>query len=124
LEAQHQDLDVRLSIGHSHDKHDSRHLVRLLHLVSSAFTLPGLALAYDITYDTLLATVARRDRLDAAITEMAAESAWPGSGAHGGSTLTAFGLAVEIGDWQRLTGRSIGAYLGLVPTESSSGASR
>ena len=30
----------------------------------------------------------------------------------------------QIGDWQRLNGRSIGAYLGLVPTESSSGASR
>lgn len=42
----------------------------------------------------------------------------------GVSTLTAFALAVEIGDWQRLTGRSIGAYLGLVPTKSSSGASR
>ena len=28
------------------------------------------------------------------------------------ATLTAFGLAVEIGDWHRLTGRSIGAYLG------------
>jgi len=42
----------------------------------------------------------------------------------GVATLTAFGLAVEIGDWHRLTGRSIGAYLGLVPTESSSGASR
>jgi transposase len=42
----------------------------------------------------------------------------------GVSTLTAFGLAVEIGDWHRLTGRSIGAYLGLVPTESSSGVSR
>ena len=40
----------------------------------------------------------------------------------GVSTLTAFGLAVEIGDWQRLSGRSIGAYLGLVPTEYSSGA--
>lgn len=40
------------------------------------------------------------------------------------STLTAFGLAVEIGDWGRLTGHSIGAYVGLVPTESSSGASR
>ena len=39
----------------------------------------------------------------------------------GVSTLTAFGLAVEIGDWDRLTGRSIGAYLGLVPTEYSSG---
>jgi transposase len=42
----------------------------------------------------------------------------------GVSTLTAFGLAVEIGDWHRLTGRTIGAYLGLVPTESSSGGSR
>jgi transposase len=40
------------------------------------------------------------------------------------STLTAFGLAVEIGDWHRLTGRSIGAYLGLVPCEYSSGESR
>jgi transposase len=40
------------------------------------------------------------------------------------STLTAFSLAVEIGDWDRLTGRSIGAYLGLVPTEYSSGNSR
>jgi transposase len=40
------------------------------------------------------------------------------------STLTAFGLAVEIGDWHRLDGRSIGAYLGLVPTESSFGGSR
>ncbi|MEN3265909.1 transposase [Pseudonocardia sp.] len=39
----------------------------------------------------------------------------------GVSTLTAFGRAVEIGDWQRLTVRSIGAYLGLVPTSSSSG---
>jgi transposase len=33
-------------------------------------------------------------------------------------------LAVEIGDWQRLSGRSIGAYLGLVPREYSSGDSR
>ena len=40
------------------------------------------------------------------------------------STLTAFSLAVEIGDWDRFTGASIGAYLGLVPSERSSGASR
>ena len=40
------------------------------------------------------------------------------------STLTAFGLAVEVGDWHRFTGASIGAYLGLVPTESSSGQQR
>lgn len=38
--------------------------------------------------------------------------------------LTAFALAVEIGDWDRFTGASIGAYLGLVPSEHSSGASR
>jgi transposase len=40
------------------------------------------------------------------------------------SVLTAFGLAVEIGDWHRFTGATIGAYLGLVPTESSSGQQR
>jgi transposase len=40
------------------------------------------------------------------------------------STLTAFSLAVEIGDWDRFTGAGIGAYLGLVPSEHSSGASR
>jgi transposase len=36
----------------------------------------------------------------------------------------AFGLAVEIGDWTRFTGSSIGSYLGLVPSEQSSGQSR
>ena len=33
------------------------------------------------------------------------------------STLTGFALAVEIGDWDRFTGSSIGPYLGLVPSE-------
>ncbi|KUM38243.1 IS110 family transposase [Arthrobacter sp. EPSL27] len=37
---------------------------------------------------------------------------------------TAFGLAAEIGDWTRFTGSSIGSYLGLVPSENSSGQSR
>ena len=40
------------------------------------------------------------------------------------STLTGFGLAVEIGDWTRFTGSTIGAFVGLVPTEHSSGGSR
>lgn len=35
-----------------------------------------------------------------------------------------FGLAVEIGDWTRFTGANIGSYLGLVPSEQSSGQSR
>lgn len=37
---------------------------------------------------------------------------------------TGFGLAVEIGDWTRFTGASIGSYLGLVPSEQSSGQTR
>ncbi len=98
-------------------------------LRSQSFTLPGLQLAFDIAYDTMLTTVARRDRLDAAITTMAGDSEFTPvvtrlGCLRGVSTLTSFGLAVEIGDWMRLTGRSIGAYLGLVPTESSSGGSR
>ena len=40
----------------------------------------------------------------------------------GVSTLTGFALAVEIGDWHRFTGATIGAFVGLVPTEYSSGA--
>ena len=77
----------------------------------------------------MLATLDRRKRLDAAITAMAAESIFPPvvtwlGCLRGVSTLTAFGLATEIGDWDRLTGRSIGAYLGLVPTEYSSGSTR
>jgi transposase len=31
------------------------------------------------------------------------------------ASLTGLGLAVEIGDWERFTGSSIGTYLGLVP---------
>jgi transposase len=98
-------------------------------LRAQQFPLPGLQLAFDIAHDTMLVTLARRDRLDAAITLMAGDSMFTPvvtrlGCLRGVSTLTAFGLAVEIGDWHRLDGRSIGAYLGLVPTESSSGGSR
>ncbi|WP_442853325.1 transposase [Arthrobacter sp. H14] len=40
------------------------------------------------------------------------------------SMTSGFGLAVETGDWTRFTGSSIGSYLGLVPSEQSSGQSR
>jgi transposase len=93
------------------------------------FDQRGLALAYDTALESLLLTLDRRNRLDAAIAEMAAEPAWSPvvtrlGCLRGVSTLTAFGLAVEIGDWSRFTGSSIGAFLGLVPTESSSGEGR
>ena len=96
---------------------------------AEVFTVPGLGVAFDVAYDRVLDTVARRDRLDAAIAAMAADSEFTPvvtrlGCLRGVSTLTAFGLATEIGDWHRLGGRSIGAYLGLVPTESSSGGTR
>ena len=42
----------------------------------------------------------------------------------GVSTLTGFALATEIGNWSRLDARTIGSYLGLVPSEFSSGQTR
>ena len=89
----------------------------------------GQQLAYDEAFDAMLVTRDRRDRLDAAITTMTATSEFSAMVTRlgclrGVSTLTGFGLATEIGDWQHFTGRTIGAYLGLVPTESSSGATR
>ena len=40
------------------------------------------------------------------------------------SSLTGLALTVEIDDWSRFSGSSIGAYVGLVPCEYSSGNSR
>ena len=89
----------------------------------------GLRVAYDEAYGTVLAIQARRDRLEVAIAELAATPAWaPLVGRlgclRGVGVLTGFGLAVEVGDWHRFTGATIGAYLGLVPAEHSSGAQR
>ena len=63
----------------------------------------------------MLAVQGRRDRLDAAIGELAATPAWAPVvarlGCLGGiGVLTSFGLVVEIGDWQRFTGAWIGAW--------------
>jgi transposase len=89
----------------------------------------ALSLAYQEAFDAMLVARDRRDRLDNAITTMADDSQFTAvvrrlGCLRGVSTLTGFALAVEIGDWGRFTGRSIGAYLGLVPTEYSSGATR
>jgi len=90
---------------------------------------PGTAMAFESEYDTVLSVSARRDRLDAAIAELAADSEFTTvvrrlSCLRGVSTLTAFALAVEIGDWHRFTGNTIGSFVGLVPSEYSSGTSR
>ena len=89
----------------------------------------GTVAAFDDGYDAVTHALARRDRLDAAIAALAADSEFTAvtrrlGCLRGISTTTGFALAVEIGDWHRLTGSSIGAYLGLVPSEHSSGGSR
>ena len=87
------------------------------------------ASAFDAGYDAVTQILARRDRLDKTIIAMAHDSEFTAVTnrlccLRGISTLTGFGLAVEIGDWDRFTGRTIASYLGLVPSEHSSGASR
>jgi transposase len=85
--------------------------------------------AFDSDYEAVLAVRARRDRLDAAITEIAADSEFTAlvrrlGCLRGISTLTGFTLAVEIGDWHRFSGNTIGSFVGLVPSEHSSGGTR
>ncbi|WP_234326742.1 transposase [Streptomyces sp. NRRL S-337] len=70
-----------------------------------------------------------RDRLDQRITRAAARPEWSPTVRRlaclrGIDTLSAFGLAVEVGDWHRFTGATICACLGLVPSEHSSGPNR
>ena len=98
---------------------------RWLVSMGRALDQPGLRVAFDEAHGAVLAVQARRDRLDAAIGELAATPAWAPVvarlGCLGGiGVLTSFGLVVEIGDWQRFTG----AWLGLVPSQQSSGGRR
>lgn len=71
----------------------------------------------------------RRDRLDAAIARRAGEPDLAPTVRRleflrGVSLVTAFGLASEVGDFSRIpTARSFMSFVGLVPSESSSGES-
>ena len=98
-------------------------------LAARRFEERPLLVAYEEAQAAMLSVKARRDALDAAIAVEAQGEPWRGVVGRlcclrGVSTLTAFGLATEIGDWERFDGRSIGAYLGLTPSESSSGERR
>ena len=90
---------------------------------------PATRMAFDADYEHVLTMQARRRRLDSAIEDMAADCEFTPivrrvSCLRGVSTLTGFALAVEIGDWNRFTGNTIGSFVGLTPSEYSSGASR
>jgi len=93
------------------------------------FDIRAVQMTFESDYDAVLAVRARRDRLDDAIAAMAADSEFTPTVRRLGclrgiGTLTGFALAVEIGDWHRFTGNTIGSFVGLVPSEYSSGQSR
>ena len=98
-------------------------------LGAQCFENVALQAAYDSAYKAVVLAEARRARLDQAIAVMAADSAWSAVAARLGclrgiGTLTAFAPGGGDRRLGAFTGASIGAYLGLVPTESSSGQSR
>ena len=93
------------------------------------FDSRALQLTFESDYDAALTVKSRRDRLEQAISELAANSEFTPlvrrlGCLRGVGDLTALALAVEIGDWHRFTGNTIGAFVGLVPSEHSSGQSR
>src|SRR2546429_20442 len=78
-------------------------------LRGQGFTPGGIQLGFDADLEAMLLTLDRRNRLDQAIVEMAADCDYTAvvrrlGCLRGVSTLTAFGLAVEVGDWHRFTG--------------------
>lgn len=98
-------------------------------LRSQRLGTPAAQMTFDSDYEAVLTVTARRHRLDQAIQAMAADSEFTPlvrrlGCLRGISTLTGFALAVEIGDWHRFTGNTIGSFAGLVPSEYSSGATR
>ena len=93
------------------------------------FARRPLALAFEECYGVVVQAKARRDALDEAIVELAAEPPFRDVVGRlvclrGVSTLTALALTVELGDWRRFRPGSLGPFLGLTPSEDSSGARR
>jgi transposase len=106
-----------------------QHDTWLRHHAVPQLTSKATRLTFDSDYETVLATKARRDRLDAVIEQMASDSEFTPvvrrlGCLRGVSTLTGFALAVEVGDWHRFTGATIGSFVGLTPSEHSSGQTR
>ena len=132
MRARHRLSKLLLRHGIVYDGGDAwtgKHDLWLRREALAQLTSAATRLAFDSDYEAVLAVKARRDRLDAAIEEMAADSEFTPvvrrlGCLRGVGTLTGFALAVEIGDWQRFTGASIGSFVGLTPAEYSSGGSR
>ena len=88
-----------------------------------------LALAFEESYAAVLQAKTRRDALDQAIVELASEPPFAEIVARlvclrGVAALTALALTVELGDWTRFRPQALGPFLGLTPSEDSTGEQR
>jgi transposase len=88
-----------------------------------------LQLALEESYAAARQAKARRDALDQAIVELAGEPPFAETVGRlcclrGVGTLTALALTVELGDWSRFRPQSLGPFLGLTPSENSTGERR
>jgi transposase len=132
MRARHRLSKLLLRQGHVYsgghawtDKHD----VWLRQVGRQQLSAAATRATFESDYDAVLTVSARRARLDVLIAQMAAECEFSPllhrlGCLRGIGTLTGFALAVEVGDWDRFTGRTIGSFVGLVPSEYSSGQSR
>jgi transposase len=98
-------------------------------LMRARHRLSKLLLRHGMRYGRMLDAKTRREALDKAITELAGAPPYVDVVERlvclrGVSTLTAFALTVELGDWKRFRPQSLGPFLGLTPSESSSGERR
>ena len=110
--------------GRNWTRHHRDWLARLrLEDRASELTLCDYLHAHDVL-------LARRERLDESLESLAAESPWAQTIGRlrclrGIDTLSALGLCAEVSDWTRFGSRqALAAYLGLVPSEHSSGERR
>lgn len=88
-----------------------------------------LQLALEESYAAAVQAKHRRDALDEAIAELAVEPPFAEIVARlcclrGVGTLTALALTVELGDWTRFRPQALGPFLGLTPSEDSTGERR
>ena len=86
-------------------------------------------MVFDECYGRMIDAKTRRDALDKAIAELAASEPYVDVVERlvclrGVSTLTAFALTVELSDWNRFRPEALGPFLGLTPSENSSGERR
>jgi len=91
---------------------------------------PASEIAFADMLHAIDGLLARRDRLEVALAELVPASPWAAQVGRlrclrGIDTLSAVGLCAEVGDFARFAHpRHLSSYLGLVPTEDSSGERR